>query len=172
MCVWGCSRDVEGWVCLCVCVCVCVREVGVCVCVCVCVSLGLLQPGSLTGLSHPEAVRPVSRMAGGTPGPEVPRAGPAGAGRTGGSLADPLHLVLSISPQASGVSRHLQQAPSWRNLSCFIFEGCGFRLLWQWVFRASLQGIRQLWRCLGLLVTAEGQASVAEPLGQECLWAP
>ena len=138
-------------------------------CVCVCVALGLLQPGALTGLSHPEAVQPVSRMAGGIPGPEAPRAGPAGAGRTGGgSLADPLHLVLSIFPQAP----RSQQAPSWRNLSCFIFEGCGFRLLWQWVFRARLQGIRQLWRCLGLLVTAEGQASVAEPLAQECLWAP
>lgn len=150
---------------------------GVCVCpqVCVCEreALGPLQPGALTGLSRPEAVQPVSRMAGGIPGPEASRAGPAGAGRTGGgSLADPLHLVLSISPQVLGVSGHLRQSPSWRNLSCFIFEGCGFGLPWQWMFRARLQGIRQLWRCLGLLVTAEGQASVAEPLVQECLWAP
>ena len=86
------------------------KEVCVCVCVCpqgrgVCVSgaLGLLQPGALSGLSRPEAVQPASRMAGGIPGPEAPRAGPAGAGRTGrGSLVDPLHLVLSISPQAPG----------------------------------------------------------------------
>ena len=104
-------------VCVCLCVspgkrCVCVprKEVCVCVCVCpqgrgVCVSgaLGLLQPGALSGLSRPEAVQPASRMAGGIPGPEAPRAGPAGAGRTGrGSLVDPLHLVLSISPQAPG----------------------------------------------------------------------
>lgn len=56
--------------------------------------------------------------------------------------------------------------------SHFIFEGWGFRLPWQWVFRARLQGMRQVWWSSGLLVMAEGQASVAEPLVQECPWAP
>ena len=116
MCV--CVQERGVYVCVCVQergvyvsrkdVCVYPQKRGVCVCVypqergvCVSGTLGLLQPGALSGLSRPEAVQPASRMAGGIPGPEAPRAGPVGAGRTGrGSLVDPLHLVLSISPQA------------------------------------------------------------------------
>ena len=120
--------------CVCVCVCVCIPRKGVCVCgypqergVCVPGALGLLQPGALSGLSRPEAVQPASRMAGGIPGPEAPRAGPAGAGRTGwGRLADSLHhLVLSISPQAPRSQRALVAGSLLEKLLILFLRGGG-----------------------------------------------
>ena len=144
VCVYPQERGVcvypqERGVCVCiprkeVYVCVCIPRKGVCVCgypqergVCVPGALGLLQPGALSGLSRPEAVQPASRMAGGIPGPEAPRAGPAGAGRTGwGRLADSLHhLVLSISPQAPRSQRALVAGSLLEKLLILFLRGGG-----------------------------------------------
>lgn len=137
--VCECVYPQERGVCVCiprkeVYVCVCIPRKGVCVCgypqergVCVPGALGLLQPGALSGLSRPEAVQPASRMAGGIPGPEAPRAGPAGAGRTGwGRLADSLHhLVLSISPQAPRSQRALVAGSLLEKLLILFLRGGG-----------------------------------------------